>query len=878
MKRRPAQRHALLLLIALLLTSTALPLPAAERGRRIDWRGLLPPADPAAWQAAGFRTARFADQLLPLQLQQLTLPADRRLTLAAVVHSSRPLPDSTLLPAAGQHALQPDLPTAPIWILSESRAAAQRYVVVALTPLFVVDGVLHHADQISAELAEQPGRPAARLRVSAPHPLSGVRIVVSQSGIQQISAAALLNAGLDLSSVPTERLQLQSRHGPLAFELLGSGNNRRLRFYAPPPGDRWNTTDTYWLKLAAESPAHARITTRDVSADPALPPVSHVYEAITWQQPQRYVSTDAGLDGDHWFSTELNAVAGAVLTDARMTLNSNLPAAAGPLTVTISGSLPAAVALPAAFTVNLAGVSRTVTLTASGAFSTTAAFPAGAGAPLQLSPVARSAPLQLLIDAVTVNQPAALDVSAGNARFSGAASPATYQLSSVPAGSELFDISDPHQPQRLIGWSDRFSDAQSARSYLLSSQAATPAVSAVTAVDLTSAQAVDAIYIAPQALLADLAPLLSQRRSQGYRVAAVAAEAIYDHWSAGQIDPEAIRSFLAFTAEAWPTAPRAVTLVGDGSVDPRRYNPAVPATLLPPYLADVDPWLGETACETCFVRFDSSDPRDDPLPDLQLGRLPVKSAAELRTLVTKLLAYERTADAAAWRGRVLFVADDADSAGDFAVSARRAAAALPAGLQSSVAAYSPALPAADDFSDPLRARANIAAQWRAGAGLLVYHGHAAPQQWASNRAVAADGSVSYQPLLQIYDDLSTTQLPVVLALTCLTAAFQTPYLSGMTLDEWLLLNPAGGSAAVWGSSGLGVAFGHQSLQDGFLAALSAADPNPPIGDLVDAGLRQLFSDSVCCRQALFHQLLLGDPLTPLQLTALQTLLLPAVTR
>jgi len=59
-------------------------------------------------------------------------------------------------------------------------------------------------------------------------------------------------------------------------------------------------------------------------------------------------------------------------------------------------------------------------------------------------------------------------------------------------------------------------------------------------------------------------------------------------------------------------------------------------SFVPPYLADVDPWMGETANENYYVSVSGSD----ILPDMHLGRLPVKTQAETTALVNKIIAYE----------------------------------------------------------------------------------------------------------------------------------------------------------------------------------------------------------------------------------------------
>ena len=51
------------------------------------------------------------------------------------------------------------------------------------------------------------------------------------------------------------------------------------------------------------------------------------------------------------------------------------------------------------------------------------------------------------------------------------------------------------------------------------------------------------------------------------------------------------------------------------------------------------------------------------MPDLAIGRLPAKTAAELSTMVSKILAYET--NEIAFEAPFRFVADDSDRAGDF---------------------------------------------------------------------------------------------------------------------------------------------------------------------------------------------------------------------
>ncbi|KPV50778.1 hypothetical protein SE17_24975, partial [Kouleothrix aurantiaca] len=362
------------------------------------------------------------------------------------------------------------------------------------------------------------------------------------------------------------------------------------------------------------------------------------------------------------------------------------------------------------------------------------------------------------------------------------------------------------------------------------------------------------------------APLVAQRRAQGLSVRVIDTQVLYDRWSYGQVSPVAIRNFLRYAAATWATPPAAVTLVGDGTIDPLNYTGRTNRNDVPPFAANVDPWIGETACEQCFARLDGDDPTLDELPDLALGRLPARSADALAALVNKLVAYETSPLNLFWRSRNVYVADNfrdaqnnADSAGDFAAFADASAALQPAGIRVERVYYDPSPSApAQPWREPSAeiAYARTRALLGAGAGLVNYVGHGSQFQWAVTDFNAAPPYLlgQYDP-----DDLGNgARQPIVLEMTCLTGAFQTPSYGG-TIDERLLLNPSGGAIAVWSPTGQAVAHGHDMLQRGFYQKLWAAPPlSARVGNLALAGYTELFTNGTCCQDTIATYALLGD--------------------
>jgi hypothetical protein len=282
-----------------------------------------------------------------------------------------------------------------------------------------------------------------------------------------------------------------------------------------------------------------------------------------------------------------------------------------------------------------------------------------------------------------------------------------------------------------------------------------------------------------------------------------------------------------------------VLLVGDGTLDPKRYRSNSTLSILPPYLEDVDPWAGETAADNRYVTVDGAD----SLPDLLVGRLPANTAAEVQAMVSKIVDYERAAYSSGWNRAVLFVADNADSAGGYpGIAQRLAAAHVPAPFVANQITYDPAEPAGTS-------QQRLLAAWRAGLGLVVFTGHASTHQWAVERLLH-DSEV---PALA-----NGQRLPVAVELTCFTGSF---HIAGLpTLDETLVREPAGGAVAVLGATGLGVATGHEVLAAAFL---DAAYGGQTLGTATLAGKLAVAAHQPGAADLIDTFGLLGDPATRL---------------
>ncbi|MFK7802445.1 MAG: C25 family cysteine peptidase, partial [Anaerolineae bacterium] len=282
-----------------------------------------------------------------------------------------------------------------------------------------------------------------------------------------------------------------------------------------------------------------------------------------------------------------------------------------------------------------------------------------------------------------------------------------------------------------------------------------------------------------------------------------------------------------------------------GHYDPRQNFDGSLEIQIPPLLADVDPWLGETAADNRFVTFDGPD---DQLPEMAIGRLPVNSVAELQTVLQKIEAYD-SAELGAWAGRITVVSDDTDEAGDFADhSDKLIRDFFPRPWQTN--RYY--LPQAQDDGGVLLD--SIRNSWNAGNGLVMFTGHSSIHQWAAERLFHIDEVPSLE---------HAGQLPIVMGMSCFTSSFHYP--EADVMDEDLLRRLDGGAVATWGATGLGVSTGHDSLANGFLNTIFNTD-DKSLGSAAVAGKLKLVIDQSTHVDLLDTFTLFGDPATQARLT------------
>lgn len=443
-----------------------------------------------------------------------------------------------------------------------------------------------------------------------------------------------------------------------------------------------------------------------------------------------------------------------------------------------------------------------------------------------------------------------------------------YQISGMPTDApSVFDITTPAQPARILNalvtatggaYSLAFQHAITGeRRYAAVAPAQILPLAALEperpSTWRTTANGADYIVITHGDFYTVVLPLAAYRATQGLRTAVVNVQDIYDEFSYGIFNPMAIRDFLVYAYASWTRpAPSYVVLVGDGNYDFKNYMGTGEPNYIPPYLADVDPWIGETASDNRYVTVSGGD----SLPDLYIGRLPVKTRAEAEALVSKIIHYEQNPASGEWNRRVLFPTDNPDSAGNFYGYADTIANGyVPVPYTASKIYYG------QTHTTTAQTRAAIQGALNAGQLIVNYVGHGYVQNWAAE---------SLLTLSDIAALTNTGRLPLMVTMACWEGYFIHPSAPGQdksALSESMVRAPTTGAIADWAATGLGYARGHDYLNRGLYQAIFA-DDQTRLGAATTAAKLYLYNNSILFEDLLDTYVLLGDPAQ--QLNVLRT--------
>jgi hypothetical protein len=335
--------------------------------------------------------------------------------------------------------------------------------------------------------------------------------------------------------------------------------------------------------------------------------------------------------------------------------------------------------------------------------------------------------------------------------------------------------------------------------------------------------------------------------------AIVTPEAIYNEFSSGSQDVSAIRDFMKMFYDRNTSSGKLpyLLLFGDGSYDYKDFhkeNTNFVLTFQSP--ESFDPVHSYTYDDYFGFLDDSEGTGSFDMVDIGIGRLPVKTAEEAKSLVDKIFIYAGQGSSVQgdWRNMITFVADDEDD-NEHMSQADQLANFINAGNQQFnidkiyLDSYQQsATPSGNRYPDVNKA---ITQRIEKGTLIMNYTGHGGETGWA------------HEEVLQLSDINSwdnREKMAVFVTATCEFSRYDDPVRT--SAGEQVLLNPLGGGIALFTTSRPTFGTPNMAINQSFYKyALPVPGASHPLmGDIIRDAKRESGSDENGRKFVL-----LGDP-------------------
>lgn len=653
------------------------------------------------------------------------------------------------------------------------------------------------------------------------------KILVDADGIYQLTYTDLITAGVPVDTLDPRTLQLHNQGSEVAIYVEGEADgvfnaSDYVLFYGQRMTTKYTDVNVYWLTWGEAN--GLRMATSD--GTPGGGTVPEYYQTTQRLEQNRIyqASRPSGPDNDRWYWHFVWATTPQTFTTSFSLTHPLTPSTSA----TVSGLFKGYDATPQHHTrVYLNGVliddatwapedvytfttviPQSVLISGTNTISVSASLDSGITAD------------QFLINRFDVTYNHRYTAFGDVLAFSGdVAGTWEYHVDAFTQNDiAVYDVSTPANPVRILGGNIVPTDGTyrivfqqmipAARKYvaLTSAQRRVPKaiVADVPSDLLATGNGADYIIITHSDFITVVQPLADYHTGRGLRTQIVDVEEVYDTFGYGIFDPEAIRSFLAYAYTSWTQpAPTYVLLMGDGNYDFKNCTGRGETVYIPPYLADVDPWLGETAADNRYVAVSGGD----ILPDMHLGRFPVKTIAEATAMVEKALDYMQNPPTTEWNRQILFVADNPDDAGDFYAFSDSVADNYVPALYSAQKVYY-----RQTHDTAISARRAITEAISAGRLMVNFVGHAAYRYWTSEQLLR---------IIDINTMNNTGRLAFMVPMTCLEGYFINPSSSTdfSAIAEMLVRAPDKAAVASWSPTGLGLASGHDIMNRALYQAI-----------------------------------------------------------
>lgn len=343
------------------------------------------------------------------------------------------------------------------------------------------------------------------------------------------------------------------------------------------------------------------------------------------------------------------------------------------------------------------------------------------------------------------------------------------------------------------------------------------------------------LILAPPQFVKPLERLAAWKRARGLSVSIVDIKDLFNERTSGYASPVPLRDYIRRVYGSQPRPRlRYVLLVGDSSSIFKE------VTQLPAYSYVQG---GRHANDNYFATL--GGPRDNPV--VAVGRVPVQNAAQLETVIDKIVGYEKGEGRGPWRSRFLLIAASHQwaSADCDKIRAKYLGRYQASYLKTDIGRR--------DLAYHAELNRTLTDEFNAGNLITMFFGHGGGGVWEVGPTSMEQGFQRH-----LFDQSAVAalknapRLPLVFALTCYTNDFDSPY-HPQTLGETFVDAPSGAIAVIGANDRSYIEFNSRYI-DTFMGILFRPQPPARLGDVFlqsKLAMSQPVSNE--------HYQLLGDP-------------------
>lgn len=352
-------------------------------------------------------------------------------------------------------------------------------------------------------------------------------------------------------------------------------------------------------------------------------------------------------------------------------------------------------------------------------------------------------------------------------------------------------------------------------------------------------------------------------QNDSLRVTIVPADELFNEFSSGTPDANAYRRYLKMLydrAETDADMPRYLLLFGDCMFDNRMLTEECSSLSPDDYLLcfESENSYNKVYCyvdDGWFCLLDDgegSNVRTSDKLDVAVGRFPVTTESDAKTMVDKVIRYSQSSTAGDWQNTVVFMGDDGDSnlhMEDVDEAAEKVSELYPEMVVKKIMWDSYNREGSSTGYTYPDVTKLIKQYQRSGALVMDYAGHGSENQ------------ISHEKVLKLQDfkEFTNANMPLWVTASCDIMPFDGPI---ETIGETAVLNSKGGAVAFFGTTRTVYAYYNKPINIAFMQHVLSLDSSGKpiaIGEAARLAKNQMIEQSQDLTQNKLQYSLLGDP-------------------